>query len=314
MAKYTTLVRSVCEVKAGLDESVGFNSVDDVLADSWDKIFTTRCRFFDETYRSVICKKILKHYYMREIGAESVGLWQLWMNTKLEEIMPYYNKLYESELLEFDPIRNVDLTRTKEVEGSQIGVNERDINRDIDKTESGTVTDNFETKETGDTSLDVTASKSIDSSGTENKDGLKVEMNEFSDTPQSSVFGTQITGAGEYAVNYLTDFRRIKDTTEDDTTTSSSSDESGTSKETGSSSNDVTNKGTRATSKTGSEGFDETRTDNSTVNSTEEYLEHLVGLNGAYNPNKLLEDYRKNILNIDMMIVNEFKDLFMQVW
>lgn len=314
MAKYTTLVRSVCEVKAGLNESVGFNSVDDVLADSWDKIFTTRCRFFDETYRSVICKKILKHYYMREIGAESVGLWQLWMNTKLEEIMPYYNKLYESELIEFDPIRNVDLTRTKEVEGSQIGVNERDINRDIETTENGTVSDNFETKQTGSTSLDVTASKNTESSGTENKDGTKLETNEFSDTPQSSVLGTQVTTSGAYAANYLTDFRRIKDETEDDITTSSSTDESGTSKETGSSSSDVTNKGTRTTANRNNEAFDETRTDNSTVNSTEDYLEHLIGLNGAYNPNKLLEDYRKNILNIDMMIVNEFKDLFMQVW
>ena len=99
MSKYTTEVRYICEQKSGLEESKGFNSVDGVIGKSWDKIFTSKVNFFDEDYRQVICKKILKHYYMREIGCETVGLWMLWMNTRLEEIMPYYNQLYESAML-----------------------------------------------------------------------------------------------------------------------------------------------------------------------------------------------------------------------
>lgn len=111
MSKYTTEVRFICEQKAGLDESTGSTDADTVLAGSWNKIFTTTCEFFNEDYREIICRKILKHYYTREIGCETVGLWQLWMNRKLEEIMPYYNQLYISAELKFNPFHDVDYRR-----------------------------------------------------------------------------------------------------------------------------------------------------------------------------------------------------------
>ena len=111
MSKYTTEVRFICESKAGLEESKGFSQIETILDNSWDKIFTTQCVFFDATYKPVLCKKILKHYYTREIGFETAGLWMLWMNRRLEEIMPYYNQLYSSALLEFNPLYDVDYTR-----------------------------------------------------------------------------------------------------------------------------------------------------------------------------------------------------------
>ena len=111
MSKYTTEVRYICEQKADLTQSAGGNNVDDVLRISWDKIFTTKCEFFDNQYRPVLCKKILKHYYTREIGFETAGLWMLWMNRRLEEIMPYYNQLYRSAQLEFNPFHDVDYYR-----------------------------------------------------------------------------------------------------------------------------------------------------------------------------------------------------------
>ena len=121
MSKYTTEVRFICETKAGLDESKGAGNVDNILTNSWDKIFTTNCTFFDNNYRSVLCKKILKHYYLREIAAETVGVWLLWMNTKLEEIMPYYNQLYESALIEYDPLK--DINYQKQHSGTNDGTN-----------------------------------------------------------------------------------------------------------------------------------------------------------------------------------------------
>lgn len=111
MSKYTTEVRFICEQKCLQEESLGFNSVDEVVANSWKKIFTTKCSFFDEDYRGVLCQKILKHYYTREIGFETAGLWMLWMNRRLEEIMPYYNQLYKSAQLEFNPFHDVDYYR-----------------------------------------------------------------------------------------------------------------------------------------------------------------------------------------------------------
>lgn len=110
MSKYTTEVRFVCETYAGLQESVGYDKVDEVIEASRDKIFGDY-PIFDENYRGVLETKILKHYYTREISEETVGLWKLRVNTKMNEIMPYFNKLYRSELIEFNPLYDIDLTR-----------------------------------------------------------------------------------------------------------------------------------------------------------------------------------------------------------
>ena len=125
MSKYTTELRFICEQAAGLDHSVGFNQVSSVLDRCWDKIFSFDFPMFDENYRKPLCCKILKTYYTREIAAETVGLWRLWLETLTQTIMPYYNKLYLSELWDYDPMLTTDLTRqhllnnTSELHGTQ---------------------------------------------------------------------------------------------------------------------------------------------------------------------------------------------------
>ena len=121
MAKYTTSVRSICEINSGLDESKGQASVNDIIANSRDKIFDFPYPIYDEDYRAVLESKILKHYYTREICAETVGRWKLFLDARMNEIMPYYNKLYESELLKFNPLYDVDYTRTSNRVGNQTG-------------------------------------------------------------------------------------------------------------------------------------------------------------------------------------------------
>ena len=111
MSKYTTEVRFICEVNAGKTESVGYSNIDDVLEESWNKIFDFNFPIFDENYRKPLCIKILKHYYTREIGEETVSLWKLRLNSRMNEIMPYYNKLYEAWAKEFNPLYDTDLTR-----------------------------------------------------------------------------------------------------------------------------------------------------------------------------------------------------------
>ena len=67
---------------------------------------------FDENYREVLNTKIINHYFFREIGMETAELFKRYLNTTMCEIMPYYNQLYKSELLEFNPFYNVDKTIT----------------------------------------------------------------------------------------------------------------------------------------------------------------------------------------------------------
>lgn len=159
MSKYTTEVRFICENSAGLSKSEGADNVDSILDKCWNKVFNFDFPIFDENYRQILCRKILKHYYTREIAHETVGRWKLALNAKLNEIMPYYNQLYKSELLEFNPFYDVDLTRSREGSGTS--------NKTSNNTETNSGT-----------------SKNVSSeSGTNNTDTL----NRFSDTPQNSM-------------------------------------------------------------------------------------------------------------------------------
>lgn len=173
MSKYTTEVRFICETASGLNESKGYTDVDTIITNAIPKIFTFTFPIFDENYRTVLEKKILKHFYTREICEETVGLWKLRLDTKLNEIMPYYNKLYESELLEFNPLYTANLTRTKKTD--------YDSNRNTSN--NGNVSSN--------------------GSGTGTNSNVSIDL--YSDTPQGALTGVENE-------TYLTNARKTTDT------------------------------------------------------------------------------------------------------
>ena len=112
MSNFTTEVRFICESEAGALESKGFNCIDEILRKSVEKVFNFDFPIFDEKYRIPLETKILRYYYTREICDETVGLWKLRLYNRLNLIMPYYNQLYESALIKFNPLYDVDLTTT----------------------------------------------------------------------------------------------------------------------------------------------------------------------------------------------------------
>lgn len=243
MSKYTTEVRFICEEKAGLIESVGCDKVDEILEKSWDKIFDTTWTFYDERERKNLCKKILRHYYTNEIGFETVGLWTLYLNTKMGEIMPYYNQLYESARLKFEPLKDVDYTET--------GENEKNATENNKSIRDGNTT------RTDDL--------------TRNTDGT----NKYSDTPQGGLNGV-------LSSTYLTN------ATKDDII--------------------ETNTGTQKNK------IDDSFSEDKKLNDTGSYSKNVKGKMGGKNYSEMLLDYRKTMLNIDMMVINELSDLFMRLW
>lgn len=231
MSKYTTEVRFICEQVSGYSESQGGMNVDQVLETSWNRIFDSSWSIFDEKYRKVLCKKILKHYYTREIGAEVVGLWVMWLNRRMSEIMPYYNQLYESEKLKFDPLTDTDITTTS--------------NRKID-TENNTTGDSNGSSSNNNTSRDL-----------------------YADTPQGALRGVE-------SETYLTNARKITDSGSTNDSNSYNSSGSG--------------------------------------NSNDDYFENVKGKRGGENYSDMLRKYRETFLNIDMMVINELDDLFLNLW
>lgn len=67
---------------------------------------------FDEQYREFLNAKILDHYWYNEIAHETVDMFVHQLQTKMREIMPYYNKWYESELVDIDPLSTQDVHST----------------------------------------------------------------------------------------------------------------------------------------------------------------------------------------------------------
>lgn len=171
MSKYTTEVRFICEQYAGMTESSGYASIPEVIEKARTKVFDFAFPMFDEAYRSVLETKILKHFYTREIGEETVSLWKLRLDAKLNEIMPYYNKLYESELITFNPLYMTDLHT------------ERNIQRN----------NNFNSKTDSENTGTRNASDNRTSSGSRGSSVNNVtdDWNVFSDTPQGSLSGVE---------------------------------------------------------------------------------------------------------------------------
>lgn len=275
MSKYTTEVRFICESLTGHDDSTGYDDIDSIIQDAIPLIFSFDFPIFDEEYRNVLCTKILRHYYTREIGLETYGLWKLKLQTKLNEIMPYYNKLYESELYKYNPLYDVDMTTTNV--GKRTGERTDVQNDDRTNTFSGSRTSENE-------QTNVASNENVRNSDSQDRDM-------YSDTPQGSLTGVDTN-------SYLTNFRKVLGT--NNTTDKGNA-------------TDVSN-GKQTTSDQNSESTKGTNTSIGKTNNTEDYVMHVFGKSAGANYAKMIKDFRDNLLNIDMDIIRDLGELFMLLW
>lgn len=243
MSKYTTEVRYLCEVEYGATTSKGFSLIDDIITTAAPKIFNFDFPIFDENYRLLLEKKILMHYYTREICEETVGLWKLRLQDKLNLIMPYYNQLYSSELLEFNPFYDTDYTRdgNKSDEGQRTN-NESESRQSYEEgvdeikqntvAESNTVnsSNSFTNTENTSANENVSSSNTLDnstnskntneeSSNSTTSNSTAGKVDKYSDTPQGSIQNIDLTNDA-----YLTNARIINDTGNETSSGSATSD------------------------------------------------------------------------------------------
>lgn len=205
MAKYTITIKTL------IDNNFDFQM--------------TQYPIFDENYRKTLNHNILYHYYENEIGFETAPLFRLYLNQKLNEIMPYYNELYKAQKKLIDEnllLNNVNLTES--LQGSN-------------------------TTETSSTSQSTNKGKNL-----------------FQDTPQGNISQQDINAQNVYATNITLNDNSIND--------NSSANGSG----------------------------------------TNEYIKTIIGNNGGKFNIDILNDIKNNLINIDLMIINELNDLFMQIF
>lgn len=278
MSKYTTEVRFICESVAGETSSQGFDDINDIIETAAPSIFNFDFPIFDEEYRLPLEIKILRHYYTREICEETVGLWKLRLQDRLCMIMPYYNKLYQSELLDFNPFYDVDLSRTH---SRQNAGNET-------RTDNGT-------RGTMGTRTDTQTNNTATSTSETHSDSA-TQWDLYSDTPQGGIEGINADTDSVANNTYLTNARKITNA------------ESGQSSGTGQVATTVSDNETTSVSETTN------NTGTTAITSAEDYIEHVSGKQGSMSYSKMLEEFRKSFLNIDKMVIDDLSDLFFGLW
>lgn len=135
MANYTMEVRKVIEFY-GRDE-----------VESWFKDYDLEDYLTEEQIASIVnagiwnknklAKKIVDHYYMREIGFETPGLFANRVKARMQEIMEDYLPVIYSNSIQFDPLVNVDFTETFQREIESESQNNGSSNSNSSSSSSG---------------------------------------------------------------------------------------------------------------------------------------------------------------------------------
>lgn len=64
---------------------------------------------FEDAYRERLNKLITDHYHDREIGMETIAKFRHSVMRRMNEVMPYYNGLYETQKISYDPLSTIDI-------------------------------------------------------------------------------------------------------------------------------------------------------------------------------------------------------------
>ena len=290
MSRYTTTVRYICESYASNTNS-NLENVDSVIDSAIPAIFKN-FPIFSENHRQELCEKILKHYYFREIAYETPAYWIFSINRKLNEIMPYFNQLYKTEAETFSPFLTGE---TEEIFTLLENENENESGNTSRNREHVTTFNGMELEN----SAIQTQSKN-NSSFSNSSAEQEENRNAYSDTPEGTLSNVNDS-------RYLTDYRKIND--------NKSGSESGQNTNSGSGSSSTDNKKYFNNRHDDVKENENGKTENTKEkNHNQEYNKKTTNKGGGKSFNELLREFRENILNIDMLIIDELKTEFMQIW
>lgn len=178
MSKYTTQLRWYIENQSQDQIDI---SIRERIELGRTKLFDFDYPIFNSDYKKVFETNFIRKFYMREVGFETIGLFKFQLETWLIINMPYFNKMFESEMITFDPLVNskTELTYNKTTDKNQTD------NRDVTNHNTSNAT----------TTTDTT------NDGTENETDTSFNRDLESNTPDSRLTITTDDGSGviEYA-------------------------------------------------------------------------------------------------------------------
>ena len=121
MATYTVELRKICELYGRNEVENWFK--DYSLTDYLTPVQIEQIEKFNVWSKDRLARKIVDHYYMREIGLETPELFKHYAKVSMQEIMERALPKIYSNFFEYDPLSNVDFTETytREIEGATEG-------------------------------------------------------------------------------------------------------------------------------------------------------------------------------------------------
>lgn len=158
--------------------------------------------FFNERYQREFETHLIRHFFTREIGYETEWLFKFKLETWLQINMPYYNQLFESELIKYDPLSNINMRTQQDTQKDKV----TDSTQDTDQTDTG----------------DSTTKSSFDHTGNEQV-GEMVTGNEDTDTTNQSITDMTVDGTNDTDTNRQSDTNVLSNGT-DKTDTNNQSD------------------------------------------------------------------------------------------
>lgn len=281
MSKYTTQVRWIIEQATSYSKNL---PISQRVSLACPKIFDFDFPMWLEEYRPTLEKKILMHYFNKEIGFETVGLWKFHLEERLNLIMPYYNELYKTTVKDYDWLTDTNAHET------YVG------NKKLQENAKFDANGNVRSDLTGDTTDDFTGGETFSGTGSSTTDGTQSQTTKTleSDLPQANYanldYGTKLTEGEQSGTSHE------ESTTKNDSTT------------------DTTNKDVVHATQNSNTDTTQQSTNDLQSNTDDIYTRDRVGAFGSRSLTELLMQYRDSIINIDNMVIDELKDLFMMVY
>ena len=279
--------------------------------------------FYDEKERVGFQERFVMNFFLNEIGYETPAMFSLYLENWLNQNMPYWNQVYKSAMIEYDPLTNVDYStitdrdKTQDVDttGTRLDKNKR-----VDVNNKTNVKDYSDNKDTSiDTKKDTNSQGKNSDKGTTTNDVDTFDRELLSDTPQNDLQITPNTD-GTGVVRYASSIKENKGNNNGKGTSSNTLDTSLDEKETGN------EKGNEITTGNINDDEKENKTsniDNDRLEKSEKDLkenekieEIKKGKHGVTDYADMIMKQRKTFVRIEKQIFKEMKrdGLFMLVY
>ena len=286
-----------------------------LLKDNNFKVFNFDYDFYtdDPNIKQAFETKFIDRYMFNEIGFETVSRFKHYLKERLNSIAPYYKQLYETELKSKDIqfLLNKDLKETfiRELEGENKSQNDNTTSTTSNTSSNTTNNTSSTTNESNNSTVNLKSNESNENTVNDSK----------SETLNSNFKESSLdNGNADLGLN------DGNLTTVSNKTDSNSSNNEVTSTETKDNTVSSTNKNLLENSSNSSntvEGVNNTTIDNrnnTTINNENKETETTTlisqGNIGVTSSAQLLKEWRSVLINIDNLIIEECKDLFMSIY